>query len=144
MAAGSYFAGSTPMGGGAIGFAVLVLLFDEPASLGRNFALAVQSIGIVSAAIYIWARRRPLDWHLLRPAMAGAAIGTPLGAALVAPFVPGEWVKLLFAVTWASFGLMHLLKLRALVAAEGLAESWPGVDRPLGFFIGLAGGWWCL
>jgi len=45
MAAGSYFAGSTPMGGGTVGFPVLVLLFDLPATLGRNFGLAVQSIG---------------------------------------------------------------------------------------------------
>ena len=38
MAVGSYFAGSTPMGGGTVGFPVLVLLFDGPATLGRDFA----------------------------------------------------------------------------------------------------------
>ncbi len=47
MAFGSYFAGSTPMGGGTVGFPVLTLLFDYPASLGRDFGLAVQSIGMV-------------------------------------------------------------------------------------------------
>mgnify|MGYP007033678294 CR=1 FL=1 len=31
MAAGSYFAGSTPMGGGSVGFPVLVLLLGESA-----------------------------------------------------------------------------------------------------------------
>jgi hypothetical protein len=140
MAAGSYFAGSTPMGGGSVGFPVLVLLFGLPASLGRDFGLAVQSIGMVSASIFILSARRPIDWHLLRPALFGAAIGTPLGVALVAPFAPDLWVKLLFAVIWASFGLMHFIKLRTLVAAKGLAEPWHGLDRPLGLWIGLIGG----
>lgn len=140
MAAGSYFAGSTPMGGGTVGFPVLVLLFEMPASLGRNFALAVQSIGMVSASIYILASRQELEWKLLRPALLGSLIGTPLGAAFVAGQVPDLWIKLLFAVLWASFGIMHLIKLRVLIAADGLAGSWPALDRPMGLMIGLLGG----
>lgn len=140
MAAGSYFAGSTPMGGGTVGFPILVLLFDQPASLGRDFALAVQSIGMVSASIFILARRLPVDWHLLRPALAGALLGTPLGAAFIAPNVPDLWVKLLFAVIWASFGVMHFLKVRQIVAATGKARPWPGKDRPLGLAVGISGG----
>lgn len=140
MALGSYFAGSTPMGGGTIGFPVLVLLFDQPAALGRDFALAVQSIGMVSASIFILARRQPIDWHLLRPALAGSLIGTPLGAAFVAPFVPDLGVKLIFAVIWASFGVMHFVRIRKIVASSGNAAPWPGKDQPIGFAIGLTGG----
>ncbi|QDU92805.1 sulfite exporter TauE/SafE family protein [Lignipirellula cremea] len=140
MALGSYVAGSTPMGGGTVGFPVLVLLFDLPGSLGRNFGLAVQSIGMVSASIYIFAARRPLDWGLLRPALLGALIGTPLGAAFVAPFLPDLWVKLLFAVVWCSFGVMHLIKLRELVAAEGVSPRRRSWDQPIGWTIGLTGG----
>jgi uncharacterized membrane protein YfcA len=140
MAFGSYFAGSTPMGGGTIGFPVLVLLFDQPASLGRDFALAVQSIGMVSASVYILSSRKPLDWHLLRPALAGSLVGTPLGCAFLAPLAPELGVKLLFAVTWASFGLMHFLKIRPIVAAAGNAAPWPGMDLPLGLFVGVLGG----
>lgn len=140
MAAGSYVAGSTPMGGGTVGFPILVLVFDQPASLGRNFALAVQSIGMVSASIYILAARRPIDWHLLRPALLGALVGTPLGAAFIAPFVTDLAVKLTFAVIWASFGVMHFIKVKEIVAANGLAPPWHGKDAPLGLAIGLAGG----
>lgn len=140
MALGSYFAGSTPMGGGTVGFPVLVLLFDEPASIGRNFGLAVQSIGMVSASIYILTSRKPVDWHLLRPALVGSLIGTPFGAAFIAPCVHDLWVKLLFAVIWASFGVMHFIKIRAIVAADGLSPSWGGKDLPLGLTIGILGG----
>jgi uncharacterized protein len=140
MSFGSYIAGSTPMGGGTVGFPVLVLVFDMPGSLGRNFGLAVQSIGMVSASIYIFAVGRPLDVRLLCWGILGSAIGTPLGAAWVAPLVPDLWVKLLFGVVWASFGLMHLLKLRELVAAEGISQRWRSWDGPIGLTIGLSGG----
>lgn len=140
MAAGSYFAGSTPMGGGAVGFPVLVLIFDQPASLGRNFALAVQSVGLASATIFILCTRRPIDWALLKPAIAGMLIGMPVGAALIAPVVPDLGVKLAFAAIWASFGLLHFAKLRAICAARGLAGGWRGVDVPVGVAIGVVGG----
>lgn len=140
MSFGSYVAGSTPMGGGTVGFPVLVLLFGLPGSLGRNFGLAVQSIGMVSASIYIFSARRPLDRGLLKPALAGAAVGTPLGAAFVAPFVPDLWVKLTFAVVWCSFGIMHLMKMSELVAAEGESDRWRSWDRLIGLAVGISGG----
>ena len=58
MALGSYVAGSTPMGGGTVGFPVLVLFFKMPATLGRDFSFAIQAIGMVSAAIFIIVRRQ--------------------------------------------------------------------------------------
>ncbi|TVQ03272.1 MAG: sulfite exporter TauE/SafE family protein [Planctomycetaceae bacterium] len=140
MALGSYVAGSTPMGGGTVGFPVLVLLFELPGSLGRNFGLAVQSIGMVSASVFIFSARRPLVWGLLRPALLGALIGTPLGAAAIAPFVPDLSIKLIFGVVWCSFGIMHLMKLRALVSAVGVSNRWRTWDRPIGLALGLTGG----
>ncbi len=140
MAFGSYVAGSTPMGGGTVGFPVLVLLFDLPGSLGRNFGLAVQSIGMVSASIYVLSARRPIDWHLLRPALWGAAIGTPAGAIFVAPIIPDLWVKLTFAIVWASFGIMHLIKMRELVSSHRETKSWYTYDTPIGLAAGIIGG----
>jgi len=140
MSFGSYIAGSTPMGGGTVGFPVLVLLFDLPGSLGRNFGLAVQSIGMVSASIYILSSRRSLHWRMLGASLVGSLVGTPLGAAFIAPFVPDLWVKLLFAIIWASFGVMHLVKLRELTDAEGMTKHWQRWDYPIGFTIGVTGG----
>ncbi|MEX0867542.1 MAG: sulfite exporter TauE/SafE family protein [Pirellulales bacterium] len=140
MAFGSYIAGSTPMGGGTVGFPVLVLLFDLPGSLGRNFGLAVQSIGMVSASIFLLSNRRPLDWGLLRPAMLGSLVATPLSAAWIAPYIPDLWVKLCFAVVWASFGIMHLVKMRELVSAHRANDRWAAWNRWIGLAIGVSGG----
>lgn len=140
MAAGSYFAGSTPMGGGTIGFPVLVLLFDQPASLGRDFSFAVQSIGMVSASILILCRRQPLEWPMLRWSVLGAAIGTPLGLVLVAPFIPGLAVKLLFAVLWASFGVLHLARVDEIVGFSALSAGRSQLAVSTAFGVSLIGG----
>ncbi|MEZ6055285.1 MAG: sulfite exporter TauE/SafE family protein [Planctomycetaceae bacterium] len=140
MTFGSYVAGSTPMGGGTVGFPVLVLIFDQPGSLGRNFGLAIQSIGMTSASIYLFSLRRPLDWGLLRPTLLGSLIGTPIGAAFIAPFIPDLWVKLTFAILWASFGVMHLVKLRELIGHTGENTRFRSRDFGIGLAVGLVGG----
>ncbi len=140
MAIGSYVAGSTPMGGGTIGFPVLVLIFDQPADIGRQFSFAVQSIGMVSAAIFIFATRRPVAWRLLGWACAGASIGTPLGVVLLTPVVNDLVVKLTFAVLWASFGLMHFAKVREFVQLKGIGGASQRFVRTTGLLVGVLGG----
>jgi uncharacterized protein len=140
MGLGSYVAGSTPMGGGTVGFPILVLLLEQPAQLGRDFSFAVQSIGMVSASIFILSRRLPLEWAMLRPAMLGALIGTPLGVLYVAPLVPALAIKLTFAVVWASFGVLHLYRTAEFARADGMARPMPRFDRAVGFVLGLSSG----
>ena len=140
MAAGSYAAGSTPMGGGTVGFPILVLLFDQPAQLGRDFSLAVQSIGMVSASIFILARRVPVATAMLRGALLGVTIGLPLGIFAVAPFVPALWIKLVFATIWGSFGILHLWRIDEIAGHEGMTEFDERWDRRVGFTVGLLSG----
>ncbi len=140
MALGSFVAGSTPMGGGTVGFPVLVLGFDFPSSLGRDFSFAIQSVGMVSASAFILVRRQPLEWGMLRPAIVGSALGTPLGLMWVAPAVSGTVVKVAFAVLWASFGLVHLAKMKKILSSNGRRSDSRDFDRRTGFLIGLLGG----
>lgn len=140
MALGSYFAGSTPMGGGTVGFPVLVLLLDSPAVLGRDFSFAVQAVGMSSASIYILCRRQPLEWPMLRAGFLGSLIGTPLGILYIAPLVPDLFIKLLFAALWCSFGLIHLRRIREITAHEGMTPHDVAFDHRAGFAVGLIGG----
>ncbi len=140
MAAGSYFAGATPMGGGTVGFPVLVLLFDQEAAMGRDFSFAVQSIGMTSASIFILATRQPLEKHMLKWALVGSLVGTPLGAAFIAPLAPELFTKLLFAVIWGSFGMMHLVKLKEVCSHEGVTPTDHAFDRRVGLTVGFFAG----
>jgi uncharacterized membrane protein YfcA len=140
MAGGSYIAGSTPMGGGTVAFPVLVLLMDLPATLGRDFSFAVQSIGMTSASIYILCTRQPVEWPMLRAALVGSLVGTPLGVLFVAPMVSETFIKLLFATLWCSFGLLHLHRIREITAYAGMTPHDVTFDHRAGFMVGLAGG----
>jgi uncharacterized protein len=137
MAFGSYVAGSTPMGGGTVGFPILVLLFEFPASLGRDFSFAIQSIGMTSASIFILTRRQPLAWSMLKGALAGSLVGTPIGIFLVAPLIPDLWIKVVFAVIWASFGVLHLYRIGEIAGHEGMTEFDERWDLRVGFTAGL-------
>ena len=140
MAIGSYAAGSTPMGGGTVGFPVLVLLFDLPASLGRDFSFAVQSVGMVSAAIFIFARRQPLAGAMLKGALLGGLVGTPLGIFFIAPWVPELYIKLSFAVLWGSFGILHLYRIHEISAHEGMIDFSERWDFNVGLVVGSLAG----
>jgi uncharacterized membrane protein YfcA len=137
MAMGSYVAGSTPMGGGTVGFPILVLLFGLPATLGRDFSFAVQSIGMTSASIFILCRRQPLAWSMLTGSFVGCLVGLPLGIFWVAPFIPELWIKIVFAVVWASFGVLHLYRIGEIAAHDGMTEFDERWDFRVGLFIGL-------
>ena len=140
MSFGSYVAGSTPMGGGTVGFPILVLLFDHPAALGRDFSFAVQSIGMTSASIFILCQRQKLEWVLLRWSLIGSLIGTPLGILFIAPHVPNFLIKVVFAVVWASFGVLHLRRINDICANVGETPAAHAFDRRAGFWVGLLSG----
>ncbi len=140
MAIGSYAAGATPMGGGTVGFPVLVLLFGEAPTLGRDFSFAIQSVGMTSASIFIICRRQPVEWPMVRWALLGSLIGTPLGVLFIAPAASGLIIKVAFAVVWCSFGVLHLYRLKEIVQHEGLAPGAHRFDRNAGFLVGLLGG----
>lgn len=137
MLVGSYAAGSTPMGGGSVGFPILVMLMDMPANLGRDFSFAIQSIGMTSASILIFCRKQKVDMDLLRGAFAGAIIGTPVGLIFVAPYVDDLVMKLAFSVLWAGFGVIHLTRLKEISTHVGEVNHSVGRRRMLGFIAAL-------
>jgi len=139
MAFGSYVAGSTPMGGGTVGFPVLVLLMDMPATLGRDFSFAIQSVGMTSAGIYVLCSGKEIEWPMLRAALLGALIGTPLGVIYVAPLASDLFIKLLFAGMWCSFGLLHLRRIDEITKYEGMTPHDKAFDHKVGFVVGLFG-----
>jgi uncharacterized membrane protein YfcA len=140
MALGSYVAGSTPLGGGTIGFPILVLLFGEPATLGRDFSFCVQSIGMTSASIFIFARRQPLAGSMLKGSLLGSLVGTPLGILLFAPRIGELWIELVFAVVWCSFGVLHLYRIGEIASRVGMTEFDERWDFRVGLVLGALAG----
>ncbi|KMT64301.1 sulfite exporter TauE/SafE family protein [Catenovulum maritimum] len=75
MALGSFVAGSTPTGGAAVAFPVFTKVLDISAADARTFGFMIQSIGMTSAALYIWHRKLPV----LKPVILFASLGGIIG-----------------------------------------------------------------
>ncbi len=140
MVLGSVVAGSTPMGGGTVAFPVLVLLFHQPANMGRDFAMAIQALGMTSAMVFILCRRTPVRLRMLAGGSAGAAVGLLLGTFGIAPHLPETIAKLLFSSVWVSFGILTLAKNREICALDGTPVLSRPADAGIAFTAGLVGG----
>ncbi|MBK7405298.1 MAG: sulfite exporter TauE/SafE family protein [Phycisphaerales bacterium] len=140
MVFGSYIAGSTPMGGGTVGFPLLVLVFDGPASLGRGFSFCIQSVGMSSATLFILCSRQPIVVRTLLWSAATATVVVPGVLAFVVPHVSDSVVKLSFACIWGGFGILTLVKLRELLGFSGAPRLSGRSEAGAGVAIGLIGG----
>lgn len=106
MVAGSFIAGSTSEGGGAVAFPVMNLGFRIAPEVARNFSLAIQSVGMSAASVAIWRAKIPVERHAILFASLGGAAGVMLGTFFVVPlFTNPAYVTVFFASLWLSFAV---------------------------------------
>ncbi len=109
MAFGSFIAGATSEGGGAVAFPVMTLLFGIEPSTARDFSIMIQAVGMSAAALTIlWTRIR-VEPHALVWASAGGALGMVAGLEWVAGRISPPFAKMLFVSTWLSFAVALIL-----------------------------------
>lgn len=106
MIFGSFIAGASSEGGGAVAFPVMTLAFSIPPETARNFSLAIQSVGMTAASYFIIARKIRIELKYLLPVSAGGALGIYFGTIYIVPFIPPPFAKMLFVSFWLSFGLV--------------------------------------
>ena len=105
MIFGSFIAGASSEGGGAIAYPVMTLIFDIEPDVARNFSFAIQSIGMTFAAIWILLSGIKIEKNYLIIAGVGGAAGIIFGTFAVAPFVLPAYAKMMFVSFWLSFGI---------------------------------------
>ncbi|HVW98219.1 MAG TPA: sulfite exporter TauE/SafE family protein [Mucilaginibacter sp.] len=105
MVFGSFVAGGSAEGGGAVAFPVMTLIFKIHPADARNFGLAIQSIGMTAATLWIIARKVKTELTYLKLAIPGATVGIIIGSFFIAPYTPAPYAKMLFVSFWLSFGL---------------------------------------
>jgi uncharacterized membrane protein YfcA len=107
MVLGSFIAGSTPIGGGAIAYPVFTKLLAIPSREAALFGLMIQSVGMSMAALFIVSRGLRFDRRVLGAALLGAIPGVVLGLAFVrlpahVPRLGFTCLLLIFGVVWAT------------------------------------------
>lgn len=139
MALGSFVAGGTALGGGAVAFPVMTkVLAIEPAT-AKVFSLAIQSFGMTAAAITIFCRRIPIYTNIVFMALPMSALGVAISLLYVAPFAPRLLVKSIFSFLLLCFAITMVLRWWRKAHHQPSAEH---INPSLGRFllVGFVGG----
>ena len=149
MVFGSFVAGSTPQGGGAVAFPVFTKLLDVPAEVARSFSLSIQTVGMGTATAAILLRRRAVQWRLVAISVPAAVVAFAVvawfGGDGDAPFrpsvLPGAYVKVTFTLVLAAMALVVVLGRR--VPVRGIEQDVDDIGSRLvvaGLVAGAIGG----
>lgn len=105
MVVGSFIAGASSEGGGAIAYPAMTLLFNIGPDVARNFSFAIQSFGMSFAAIWIFLSKIKIEKNYLLIAGIGGAAGILLGTYYIVPLIKPSYAKMMFVSFWLSFGM---------------------------------------
>lgn len=106
MIFGSFIAGSSPEGSAAVAYPVFTLLLDIKPAVARNFAFAIQSLGMTSASLLIFGLKLKVDWNYIKYVTIGGVFGLVFGTYYVVPLISPPMAKLFFVSLWLSFGIV--------------------------------------
>lgn len=109
MVFGSFIAGASSEGGGAIAFPVFTLLLDVTPQIARNFSFAIQSIGMTAASVIILELKIPIERKTIVYASLGGVVGLLIGTFGIIHFFSSIQTKLFFVSLWLSFGIILFL-----------------------------------
>lgn len=141
MIFGSFIAGSSPEGSAAVAYPVFTLLLDIKPAVARNFAFAIQSIGMTAASLLILGLRIKVDWNYIKYVTIGGAFGLIFGTYYVVPLISPPMAKLFFVSLWLSFGIVLWREnSKPTRIVHDLIENFQKSDMLRLLFFGLIGG----
>jgi len=132
MIFGSFVAGATPQGGGAVAFPVFTKVLSVPTEVARTFSLSIQAVGMVTAALIVLLARRHVDVKALLIGGAAGLAGFLFGLVVLGdsstPFwasnLPAPYVKVTFTIVLAAMSYIVLLTLTSEDKGTLNIEHW--------------------
>jgi len=110
MLFGSFIAGASSEGGGAIAFPVFTLVFELTPTIARNFSFAIQSVGMTAASLIILDRKIKIEKKAIIFSSIGGLLGLYFGTFFILELIEPKLIKLLFVSLWLSFGVVLFIK----------------------------------
>lgn len=141
MIFGSFIAGASPEGSAAVAYPIFTLILKIEPAVARNFAFAIQSIGMTSASLLIIGMRLKVDWNYIIFVTIGGVVGLFLGTYCVVPYVSPVQAKLFFVSLYLSFGIaLWLQNRRPQREVFNKIENFKNSDKGRLIIFGLVGG----
>ncbi len=140
MVFGSFIAGATSEGGGAIAFPVFTKLLKVSPHDAKIFSLAIQSIGMTAASLTIILLRIKVQWRMLFWASIGGVPGILLSSSFLASVLAPEVIKMSFTAMVSSFAVtLAILRLKNRCYNEAL-QSFKSQEKLILLSAGFIGG----
>lgn len=141
MIFGSFIAGASPEGSAAVAYPIFTLILKIAPPVARNFAFAIQSIGMTSASLLIIGMRLKVDWNYIIFVTIGGIFGLFLGTYYVVPYISPVQAKLFFVSLYLSFGIaLWLQNRRPQREVFDRIENFKNSDKGRLIIFGLVGG----
>ena len=105
MVFGSFIAGATSEGGGAVAFPVFTKLLQVDPFDAKVFSLAIQSVGMTAASLVIIKMRIRVEWRAIVWASVGGVFGIFFSSLYISPLLAPAMVRMAFTVLVSSFAL---------------------------------------
>ena len=120
MLAGSFLAGSSPEGGGAVAFPVFTKALHVHTPVARSFGLTIQAVGMTVASASILLNRRAFHRRSAVLGSMAATLGFLLAVVLLGdhdtvfwpPVIGSGWVKATFSIVLATTSVAMVRHLR--------------------------------
>jgi uncharacterized protein len=141
MIFGSFIAGASPEGSAAVAYPIFTLILKIAPPVARNFAFAIQSIGMTSATLLIIGMRLKVDWNYITFVTIGGVVGLFLGTYYVVPHISPVQAKLFFVSLYLSFGIALWMQNRRpqREVFDGI-QNFQNSDKGRLIIFGLVGG----
>ena len=140
MLFGSFVAGATSEGGGAVAFPVFTKLLHVDPQDAKVFSLAIQSVGMTSASLLIVLLKIPIEWRVIRWATLGGIGGIFFGSIVLAPMISPVYTRMLFTVIVTSFVVTLFVLNRGIQLRHQQLPILGKIERILLMLFGFVGG----
>ncbi len=148
MIFGSFVAGSTPQGGGAVAFPVFTKILEITPAVARTFSLSIQATGMVMASASILLAGRKIDRRALGLGVLGGGIGFFIGLYVLSDpttlwwesRIPAPYVKVSFTIAIAAMAYIVYLCFQAGATGTSQIERWTPTATLTLIAFGAAGG----
>jgi len=97
MLLGSFVAGSTSVGGGAVAFPIFTKVLSIDSATALFFSLAIQSVGMTAASIMIFLTKIPICWRTIRYSVIAGGLGLLISFFFIRLQISGADIKYLFS-----------------------------------------------
>ncbi|NBC27239.1 MAG: TSUP family transporter [Bacteroidetes bacterium] len=107
MVLGSFIAGATAEGGGAVAFPVFTKVFNILPENAKIFSFFIQSVGMTMAALFIYLKKIDVLWTVVFVALLAGIPGLIVGELVLV--IPAPYPKLIFTFTAGVFALFLII-----------------------------------